>query len=437
MSGNRIDAVAENLARRTDAFETFEVEQRDLTASFEAGALRSAETVERNGLGLRVVVGGRMAVGGTGDATALARTVDATIEAAAFGDRCAFEFAPQAAGGGPACYSPAVAEMNADRLVAVGREVVGRLEDLAGDGVTLNVRVMAESDGMKFANSAGQRFDYRTTRHRVSVSLQSFAEGDIVGIWESDSSADAGIDFDALASRVREKFVLSRQVVPLERTDVPVILTPHGLDAFLAPLMAGLDGRNVADGVSPLADVLGGEPIVDTRLTVIDDATVTGRPGTRPFDDEGVPTARTVLIEGGCVKNFLLDLFSAADLGLTSTGNAARDLATSPAPEHSNLVVAVGDTPLADMIAGVKEGLLIDYLMGVGQGNLLAGDYSNAIGLGFAIRDGRIAGRVKGLTLAGNVYRDLARVTAIENAAHWRGATCLPHVRLDGLSVSG
>jgi PmbA protein len=193
----------------------------------------------------------------------------------------------------------------------------------------------------------------------------------------------------------------------------------------------------VADGVSPLADARGGDRLLSEKLTIIDDATIPGRPDSRPFDDEGTPTARIVLVDAGRVENFLLDLFSAAELGLAPTGSAERDLAAPPAPVQSNLIVAPGDTPLGKMIADVGEGLLVDYLMGVGQGNLLAGDYANTVGLGFAIRDGQIVGRVKDVSLAGNVYADLREVAAVEERNHWRGRLCLPHVRIDGISVSG
>jgi len=437
-----VDLIAATLTRRTDAFECFRLERCGQSIAFEAGKLRSAKTAQTSGVGVRVVRDGRLAVGGTGDPTAIDAMIDSTIQAAAFGDACEFAFAPPAGACGVNVFEPRVREMGAAELVAIGRRVLEQLADFIGssDGrATLNVGVWTNCDRFALVNSADQRADYQTTGLGVSISVECFGDDDILMVWDSDEGCTAGLDVDALIARVRQKLDWGRTLAPAGDvgTTPPMIFTPQGFNALLGPLITGLDGRNVADGISPLADKLDGAPILDPRLTVLDDATAPARPGSLPFDDEGVPGERTVLIDAGRAVNFLLDLRSAAELGRASTGNAHRDLTSAPAPTPSNLIALPGETPLAQMIGDVADGLLIDYLIGAGHGNILAGDYSNTIGLGFRIRDGRIVGRVKDLSIAGNVYRDLARVTAIEDRNHWRGSTCLPHVRVDGVQLAG
>lgn len=430
-----IDSISEILGRRTEAFECFTVHRRELGVSFEAGQLRSAGVTTRSGVGMRVVAGGRIAIGGTGDPTAVDATIDSTIESAAFGDKAVFDFAPPADAPDIDIHDPAVAGMEPSALVETGRRILAQLEDLAADA-TISVNLSADCDRTEFVNSPGQRFGYERTSYGVSISVSCFGADDIFRLWESDSHCRAdGVDVDELVAGVRRRFEQARRVVPAGNGNQPIIFTPHGLNALLAPLLIGLNGENVADGISPLGDKMG-EAILDPRLTLVDDGTLAGRCGTQPFDDEGVPSRRTVLLDGGRVNAFLVDLRSADELGTEPLGNASRSLTGPPGPGESNTILQPGDTPLEQMLADVGEGLLVDYLMGVGQGNLLAGDFANSVGLGFKIKDGQIAGRVKNLSISGNIYRDLRTVSAIEDRGHWFGSVCLPHVRIDNIRIA-
>ncbi len=431
----QLDQIAETLARRADAWEAFEMRRRELGVSFEAGQLRTCSVTTRSGVGMRVVAGGRLACGGTSDPTAVGDTIDSVIESAAFGDRAEFDFAPPADSPVDGLHDAEVAQLAPDELVAAGRRILDQLDDIAAEA-PVSVHLSASADRTGFVNSPGQRFAYETTEYSLSIDVECFGQDDIFRLWESDAHCSVGgVDADDLVRRVRSRYEQARNVVPAERPKV-IVFSPHGLNALLAGLMVGLNGENVADGVSPLADRVG-EQLLDERLTVIDDGSLPGRPGTQPFDDEGLPTRRNVLIDAGRVAGFLLDLRTAAELGGQSTGNAARGLTSAPGPAESNTLLAPGDTPLEAMLADVGDGLLVEYLMGVGQGNLLAGDYANSVGLGFRIRDGQVVGRVKNVSIAGNVYEDLRRVRAVEDAAHWFASVCLPHVAVEGIHVSG
>ena len=118
-------------------------------------------------------------------------------------------------------------------------------------------------------------------------------------------------------------------------------------------------------------------------------------------------------------RGFYYDLKTAARAGVPSTGNGSRGLFSQPDPAPTNLLWGAGETPLADMLAGIEEGLWVENVLGLGQGNIMSGAFSNPLALGFKIEKGQIVGRVKGVSIAGNVYELLRHVSAVSRETEW------------------
>lgn len=137
-----------------------------------------------------------------------------------------------------------------------------------------------------------------------------------------------------------------------------------------------MSGDSIYRKASFLADKLG-ERIASERLTLIDDGTIPGLFGTAPFDDEGVPSRRSVVIERGVLKTYLLNCYTARKLGLKTTGNASRGVTGNARVGHGNLYAEAGDKKPEEIIAGVKNGFYVTELMGFGV-NIVTGDYSAA-----------------------------------------------------------
>ena len=200
--------------------------------------------------------------------------------------------------------------------------------------------------------------------------------------------------------------------------------------------MLAFSGRAVLDGASPLKDRLG-EEVFDPRLTLWDDATLPYRPGSCPCDGEGVPSQRIPLVSQGVVANFLYDLPTAALAGKKSTGSGRRMGDRLPAPGISSLVIEEGRGQFEDMVGDVKEGLVVEQLMGGTQGNLLNGDFSGNVLLGYKVERGNISGRVKDTMISGNVYQVLKEIIAIGSEARWvDGIFRVPHLYCPRLSVA-
>ena len=188
-------------------------------------------------------------------------------------------------------------------------------------------------------------------------------------------------------------------------------------------------------GTSPLSQRLG-EQVFDPRLTIWDDPTLAGRPDSSSYDQEGVPCYRKALIDKGVAASFIYDLKTAALMDTQSTGNGARSLFSPPSPSPSNLVIEGGDQPLADILAGIDRGLLVENVLGVGQGNAISGAFGNSVGLGYVIERGEIVGRVKDVSIAGNIYENLRQLGTLSRESYWvYGQMRMPWMLLPEINV--
>ena len=239
------------------------------------------------------------------------------------------------------------------------------------------------------------------------------------------------------ARRLGDKLQKSQQISPLTSGRMPVLFSPTGALVLGLPLMEGINGKNVYKGISPMAGKVG-KKLFDAKLTLVDDGTLDGKFGSAAYDDEGVPHLRNILIGEGVLNGFLYDLKTAAQSGVESTGNGSRGLFNQPNPAPTNLIIAPGETPLAEMIAGIDEGLLVEEVLGLGQGNVLSGAFSNPIALGFKIEKGEIVGRVKDVSIAGNVYDVLQHIAAVSRESEWIYTNFnAPYILLEEMNVAG
>ena len=157
--------------------------------------------------------------------------------------------------------------------------------------------------------------------------------------------------------------------------------------------------------------------------------------GTSPFDGEGLPSLRTVVVENGVLRNYLLNTYTARKLGMKSTHNASRGLAGTPGIGCGNLYVEAGNRTPEDILAGVPTGLYVTSLMGFGV-NVVTGDYSRGA-TGLWIENGQLTHAVEEVTIAGNLAEMLLNVTAIGNDLEFRGAIASPTLRIDGMTIAG
>src|ERR1700722_2029965 len=242
------------------------------------------------------------------------------------------------------------------------------------------------------------------------------------------------------AARRTLKRLGARQV---KTQKAPVIFSPEIARSIMGSIFEAANGDSIYRNASFFSGMLG-EKVAGDNITVIDDGTIIhrfddgagiGGFGTRPFDGEGLPTRRTVLVERGILKNYVMNTYTARKLGMHSTGNASRGLAGNPGIGAGNFYLEAGALTPEQIIADIKNGLYVTETMGHGI-NLVTGDYSQGAS-GLWIENGEIAYPVEEITIAGN-FKDMYRnIVAIGNDLVFHGASAAPTLRIEGMTIAG
>jgi PmbA protein len=220
---------------------------------------------------------------------------------------------------------------------------------------------------------------------------------------------------------------------------VPIVFAPEVARSLIGSLFEAASGDAIWRHASFLAGKLG-ETIAAPTLTLIDDnmmmlPTGVGGFGTSPFDGEGLPSRRTVVVENGVLRNYLLNTYTARKLGMKSTHNASRGLAGTPGIGCGNLYLERGTLTPDQIIGDVPAGLHVTSLMGFGT-NIVTGDYSRGA-TGLWIENGVLTHAVEEITIAGNLGEMLRNVTAIGNDLKFRSSVVSPTLRIDGMTIAG
>jgi PmbA protein len=287
-----------------------------------------------------------------------------------------------------------------------------------------------------FANSRGFVGEYRSSYCSLSA-VPVARQGDSMerDYWVSMARSFAGLEPAAHVGQVAAERVLRRLGArKVETQRVPVIFEPRTARSLLGSIFEAVRGESVYRQASFLAGKLGQKVAAET-LTVIDDGTIAGLFGSSPFDDEGVPSRRTAVIERGVLKSYLLNTYTARKLGMKTTGNASRGLSGNAGIGHGNLFLERGERTPAEIIAGVSNGFYVTELIGSGV-NVVTGDYSRGAA-GRWILNGELAFPVSEVTIAGNLNNMLMDVEAIGSDLEFRGSTAAPTLLIREMTVGG
>lgn len=397
--------------------------------SFENDRLKAAQSSQRTQIEVHVVVGGKMGSSSTSDFGDLDGAVARALETAQFGSPVHFQFPGPQPASGVLLHDDRVAATTTGEMVQIGDEMVALLKAYDRE-ILVSAEIEKGAGRVELANSAGAAFTTQSTDFGVSVGGVRVRGSDVLTAGHALGGRARALDHAAVAGKAVDWFRMAENLVTIRSGDLPVILTPDASAILLLTLWLGLDGKNVLLGASPLADKRG-LAIADARFSLVDDPLIDYAPRSGRFDDEGVACRRTPLVEAGVVRNFLYDLDTAGRAGVQSTGHG-------PDRYPTNLVIPAGDTPCREMLRGIDEGLLVQSVLGLGQGNPISGEFSVNVQLGYKIEKGQVVGRVKDVMLAGNVYNALRDIVAIGSQPEWvvgEMVGLFPHIQLGHLSV--
>jgi PmbA protein len=305
---------------------------------------------------------------------------------------------------------------------------------------------LTNSDGGSFdagtgrkvlANSLGFVGEYRRSLCSVYAAPIARAEDGAMqrDYWYSSARTLSKLDSPENVGREAARRTLRRVGArKIASTRVPVVLEPTVAASIIDNIFDAATGDAVYRQATFMVDQLG-QKVAGENITLIDDGTMVGGFGSSPFDGEGVPTRRTVVIEKGVLKSYLLNTYTARKLGLKTTGNAARGLAGTPATGSGNFFLEPGTRTQQQIIAGVKQGLYVTEFLGFGV-NLVTGDFSRGAS-GLWIENGELTYPVEEITIAGNLKDMLNNIAEIGSDLVFRSSMACPTLRIDGMTIAG
>ena len=408
------------LARKVaEAAEVFMVSSEETPIQFEANRLKHIQSKQGTTVALRLIRQGRLGYATTTELNDRSELVNMAAETAQFGMTARFEFPALTVYPPVEIFDPAAESVPVESMVRLGEELVTALRAHTPE-LLCHAWVSKSTTTVRIMNSRGGQASYRQTSFNLATWSNLIRGTDMLFVGDSQSSCHPVLDTSAVSRAVIQQLELARDLASAPSKPLPVIFTPIGVaGALIAPLMTAFSGKIVLEGASPIGSKLG-QGVFDSKFSLWDDPTLPYRPSSRPCDDEGVASQCTPLIERGVVTSFLYDLQTAALAGKRSTGNGDRGRGM-PAPSPTAFVIAPGNTTFDQIVGDIKEGLVIEELMGAEQGNILGGDFSGNVLLGYKIENGKIVGRVKDTMVSGNIYQLLNEITAIGSDARWVG----------------
>jgi PmbA protein len=431
---------AESVAREGDEF----------SVNVRMGQVETLKESGSRALGLRVFLGKHSASASTSDLTAdgIRQLVDGAMALARVTEEDAFAGMPETSEFGKVeadqhlFFEDVYSLPGSERIEWARRTEAAALE--ADPRIT-------NSDGGSFdaatgrkvlANSRGFVGGYRTSYAGVSAAPLAVDENGAMQRdgWWSGARKIALLESPEVVGKEAARRTLRRLGARRVLTQqVPIVFAPEVARSLIGSIFEAASGDAIWRHASFLAGRLG-ETVASEGITIIDDNTMmlpsgVGGFGTSPFDGEGLPSRRTVVVENGVLRNYLLNTYTARKLGMKSTHNASRGLAGTPGIGCGNLYLHPGTLTPDQIISDIPAGLYVTGLMGFGT-NLVTGDYSRGA-TGLWIENGQFTHAVEEVTVAGNLREMLRRVTAIGNDLVFRGAIACPTLRIDGMMIAG
>ncbi|URA10560.1 TldD/PmbA family protein [Thermospira aquatica] len=287
------------------------------------------------------------------------------------------------------------------------------------------------------ANTVSFYGNYREKSFSLSCGFSHVdPSGELLYLGESESRFDTRFSFERYVAKIKQLFEWSQRKAKIPSGRYPVIFAPEALDTVLDPLLIALNGSSRYKKICRW-EGMENTQVVDEQFTLRDDPFCLEVGDVYPFDDEGVVAKPLVLVEKGVLRNFIYDLATATRLGTHTTGHGRRSPSSLPQPEFSSLIVEPGSVSFDEMIRSIDRGLLVYSTLGGGMSNVVAGDFSVNVELGFLVEHGEVKGRVKDTMIRGNAFELFQKILFLGSEPEVKRGIKAPALAFDGVSVTG
>ena len=415
---------------------------KELNIEVREGRVETMKLAEERGLGLRVIRQGRTGFSFSTDLSpgGIEEAARQSLANSAKTAEDPYHRLPLPGASYPELeiFDPGIREATVEQKIEMAKSM-----EEAARAYDARVKIIESStyqDGeslVTIVNSQGMRLSYKGSYCGIYIALAA-GEGD-------DSQTGFALDFNLKYDQLRPEDVGSEAArravrmlgaVPVATRKAVVLLDPYVATGFLGLIGPALTGEAVQKGRSLFAGKVGAR-VASDKITIIDDGLLSGGIASAPFDGEGVPTSRTVLVEKGDLSGYLHNSYTAAKDGVQSTGNGVRSsFKGTPEVGVTNFYIEAGQIPVEQLIKDISSGLYVTEVMGMHTANPISGDFSVGVS-GLLIENGELTSPVRGMAMGGNIIELLENIDAVGNDLHFFIGKGSPTLRVAELTISG
>lgn len=417
---------------------------------FENNKLKTVNTSQNSGVALRAVKDGKLGYVTSSNLDDVDSMIENLIKVAQYSPQKQFDFSKNQKFQEKKYSNNRVGDMSIEKLMEDGHKAIDIIRRY-DDNVLVSLDFSKEEQEVTLVNTNDVNVSYKKDIFSVYMSGNLIKGTSFIGEGVGQKNTYGKCDIEEMAENIIEKISMAKQEASFMPGNKTVIFTPKALTEVFLTLQEGVNGGAIARKISPLCNKLG-EKIISDKITIFDDGTMEDGASSMPFDDEGTPAQRTLLVKNGVLNSYLHSLRTATQVGQDPTGNGLRtqnlfhykihDI--PPRADITNWIIEGGNVKYEDMVADITDGIIIDDIIGIFMNNLINGDFAGNIGMGYVIKNGKIAGRVKEAAINANIYDVfLNNVVALSD----RNYNCslfgnigthkMPYIMLKDINIAG
>lgn len=422
-----------------DQSEIFMVKSENYPVSFESNKLKEISKNQTSGLAIRGIKNGRLGLSSTTDPKRRDELLGRISNLVLYGPETKMVFPGRSHFIDLNIYDDSLEEVKIDQVVNIVQLFIDKLTKISPT-ILVDSKIGYLKGNTRIINSSGFDCDYDYSGSYFYANANLIRGTDMLNIWDGCSSTGlvTKSQLDETFLKIQKNLEWSENITDSINSDgeISVIFTPQGfVGTFLGPLLEGFNGKNFANKTSPISDLIN-KKYFHEKFSIRDNPHLINSSQSRPFDDEGTPTRIVNFVEGGILLEPYYDLQTSSQIGEESSGSGSRSLSSNLYPSITNIEVNSGEEDSSNIISRMKNGIIVDSLLGAGQGNELGGEFKANVSLGFRVINGNVVGRIKDTMISGNIYKCLAQIESISSDfERVYGSSKIPFIECKGVKV--
>lgn len=420
-----------------DQVEIYNLDSKQNVVSFENAKLHEIETKFQSGVSIRIIKDGKLGFAYTRNLINREELLQNALNSLKGGVLAEYEFPLTKDLPRLNTYDPTIENVNNTQMVEECSRVCEALKKTNGE---IFATAYTYVETIRIINDKGTDVSNKTSHFGIYASISY--PGTAAGIGRIYADKRFNKMPENLINEIIEFYTLSSKEVKANSGRMKVIFMPNVVYALNWRISSGTSGKSVYEKISPVANKIN-EKIFSEKVTIYDDPLDDKYPGARPFDDEGIATNKTYIIENGVLKTFFCDLNYAQKLKMKPTGHGYRTaqwesdtITIKPSPALLYLRYQTGNKSIKDLIKSIDRGIIIEGALGAHSGNIPNGDLSIGANPAIYVENGEILGQVKDVMVAGNIYEILKNVIDVSDTYYYCYGGLMPAILLDNVSVA-